>query len=101
MLGVVVRAARGAGVTPWALLGRMDLLWERMFQGGAGPSLVQAGPKDARVELVGLPLLAIPYVRRAFRGIFRAGLQTLCTKVYVVEVPVPGATSAMYRVSWA
>jgi hypothetical protein len=101
MLGVVARAARGAGVTPWSLLGRMDLLWERVIQGGAGPSLVQLGPKEARVELVGLPLLDVPYVRRAYRGLFQVALQTLCSKVYVTDVRVAGVHVAAYRVSWA
>jgi hypothetical protein len=91
---------RGAGVTPWAVLKNVPRLWDRVYQGGAGPCVKQLGPKEAEVELAGLPLLAIAYFRNAYRGAFLAGLEPLCTKVYVNESGAPHDTGASYRISW-
>jgi hypothetical protein len=87
-------------VTPWAVLKYLPRLWDRVYQGGTGACVRQRGPKEAEVELAGLPLLGIPYFRNAYRGAFLAGVEPLCTKVYVHESGVPLDTAATYRVSW-
>jgi hypothetical protein len=99
-LQVLAKGVRGAGVTPWAVLKHMPRLWDRVYQGGAGACVKQLGPKEAEVELAGLPLLAIPHFRHAYRGAFLAGIEPLCTKVYVNESGVPLDTAATYRISW-
>jgi hypothetical protein len=101
VLDLVLRTARGAGVTPWAILGSLGKLWTRTFDGGGGVEVRKTGPKDARVELVGLPLLAVPYFRHAFRGVFQGGLAPFCQRAYVRE-SVEEATdaSAVFRLAW-
>jgi hypothetical protein len=101
LLGIVVRAAKGAGATPWTPLGYLDRLWDRVFAGGGGVRCAKLGPKEARVDLVGLPLLDVPYFRHAYRGTFHAGIELLCKKAYVQEVRAPDApASASFRMSW-
>ena len=102
LVGLLVRAAKGAGTTPWTLLTNVNRLWDRVFQGGAGVSVTQVGPKEARVDLVGLPLLHVPYFRHAYRGTFLAAVELFASKAYVTEVGRRGeASGATYRVSWA
>jgi len=101
VLGLLVRTAKNVGATPWTALEPVVRLWDRVFQGGTGPSVVQVGPKEARAELVGLPLLDVPYFRQAFRGTFMAALELFCTKVYVSEVRGTLRSNAVtFRVSW-
>jgi hypothetical protein len=99
-LNVLAKGVRGAGVTPWAVLKYLPRLWDRVYQGGTGACVKQLGPKEAEVELAGLPMLGVPYFRNAYRGAFLAGLEKLCTKLYVNETGVPLDTAATYRVSW-
>jgi hypothetical protein len=101
LLGVLMRAAKGSGVTPWTVLGQIGRLWDRTFQGGGGASLTKLGPKEARAELIGLPLMAVPYFRHAYRGAFIAALELFCEKVYVTEVHNRQSdVSGAYRISW-
>lgn len=101
LLGVLTRAAKGSGVTPWTVLGQIGRLWDRTFQGGGGARLTKLGPKEARAELIGLPLMAVPYFRHAYRGAFHAGLELFCEKIYVNEIASRSSDVAgAYRVSW-
>jgi hypothetical protein len=102
ILGLLLKGAKGAGATPWTGLGFMDRLWERVFNGGGGVGLVKLGPKEARAQLVGLPLLTVPYFRHAFRGTMLAGLELFCQRAYVHEQGRDRAddTSFTFRVSW-
>jgi hypothetical protein len=101
-LGTVLRAAKGVGATPWAALENVDRLWDRTFQGGGGATLVRMGPKEAISELIGLPALAVPYFRHAYRGAYLAAIELFCSKGYVLEVPKDRVlTSATFRLSWA
>jgi len=101
MLGILVRTAKNMGATPWLGFEPIVRLWDRVFQGGTGPSVIQLGPKEARVELVGLPLLDVPYFRQAFRGTFMAALELFCAKVYVNEIRGTLKGNAVsFRVSW-
>jgi hypothetical protein len=101
VLGVLARTARDAGVTPWIVIGSLGRLWLRMFDGGGGVEAHKTGPKDARVELVGLPLLGIGYFRHAFRGVFEGGLEPICQRAFIREESDEGTeTSAVFRVQW-
>ena len=101
MLGLVVRTAKHAGVTPWAGLAQCTKLYERLFQGGS-IRLTRLGPKEARFEIVNNRLYVHTYFRNAFRGVVCAGAQLFCQKAYAHEVPkLTGATSVGLRVSWA
>jgi hypothetical protein len=101
VLGLLARTARDAGVTPWVIMGSLGRLWDRVFDGGGGVEVRKTGPKDARAEVVGLPLLKVGYFRHAFRGVFKGGLEPICQRVYVHEALEEGTeTSAVFRVQW-
>jgi hypothetical protein len=100
-LGMMVRMARTAGVTPWPALAQSAKLYGRLFCGG-GVAVTPTGPKDARVELVGNPLCAIEYFRVGVRGVYQAALQLFCRRVTTFELPLRQAPHAMaIRISWA
>jgi hypothetical protein len=103
LLGVVMKMATNAGVTPWTLLPKGNQLYGRLFQGGGGTRIVKLGPKDARADIVGIPILAVPYFRNAIRGLYQAGISVFCTRCYaheIVQRKAP-ATSIALRLSWA
>ena len=97
-----MKGAKGVGATPWTALGYLDRLWDRVFSGGGGVGVTRLGPKEAKAEFIGLPLLTVPYFRNAFRGTMIAGMELFCARVYLQEVARGGAeTSLTFRVSWA
>jgi hypothetical protein len=98
-LGTMIRGARNAGVTPWIALAQTEKLYDRLFDGGAC-SVTKVGPKDARVELIANPCVAIPYFRNAMRGLWLVALEFFCSKAYITEI---GRTPTSYRVraAWA
>jgi hypothetical protein len=102
-LGAVVRLARNAGVTPWTLLPNGNRLYGRLLRGGGGTQVSRLGPKEASVEMVGIPMLAIPYYRNAVRGIYHAAVALFCRQAYVQEPnrSQSGTTSALLRIAWA
>jgi hypothetical protein len=79
-LGLLVKMARGVGVTPWVVLPKLNVLYQRVFRGG-GLQITRMGPKDAKVEVVGLSLLSIPYFRNAHLGMYEAGLGMFASHV--------------------
>jgi hypothetical protein len=99
-LGMMVRMARTAGVTPWPALAQSARLYGRLFCGG-GIAVTATGPKDARVELVGNALCAVEYFRVGVRGVYQAALQLFCRRVTTFELPLRRAPHAMaIRISW-
>ncbi len=100
-LGVVIRTAKQAGVTPWILLSRGHQMYSRVFDGGGGLRVIRYGPKEARADIVGIPLLSIPYFRNALRGIYQAAISLFCIQAYVQEIArEAGPTRASLRLSW-
>lgn len=101
-LGMMVRTARTAGVTPWTALAQSSKLHGRLFSGGGTISVTEIGPKDARVEMAGNALCDIDYFRTGMRGLYQAATQLFCSSVYSVELArgrAPGTTAM--RISWA
>ena len=100
VLGFLVRLAKGAGVSPWAVLPRLGDLWDRVWIGG-GVSVIKLGPKEARIELAGWPCAATLYTRVAMRGVVAALFELFCARAYVNEVPrLCTKTMLAYRLSW-
>ena len=71
-LGTVMKMATNAGVTPWTLLPKGNQFYGRLFRGGGGTRVIKLGPKEARSDVVGLPLLSrFPSLsRHAVRGLY-------------------------------
>jgi hypothetical protein len=83
-LGTLVKTARLAGFTPWAGFTMASKLWHRIFDGGA-VGVQEAGPKDARIVLVGNELFRHPYHRVAVRGHIRETTQVLVGSAHARE----------------
>jgi hypothetical protein len=100
MLGTAVLLAKGAGVTPWTLLGQLDRLFRRGFE-GAAVACFRLGPKECRAEAAALPLLRIPYFRRGLGGVLESMLTLFCQRAYVADLDPRTRDSVAYRVQWA
>ena len=81
-LGLIVKMARGAGVTPWVVFPKINSLYMRIFRGG-GIEITRLSPKDARVQTIGLSPLGIPYFRNAYLGMYEAGVSMFASNVQV------------------
>jgi len=79
-LSLVVKAARGVGVTPWLLLPQGNKMQGRLCIGG-GIRITKLGPKSVRIELARLPHLVIPYVRNGLLGLYTAAVELLASNV--------------------
>jgi hypothetical protein len=98
--GTLVRTL-GATVTPWTVLPRVHSFVGRLVNGGAC-AVYREGPKDARVEIHGVPIARFAYVRLGWAGMFEGTLSLLVRKVYVRDQSPPGTrTVAAYSVAWA
>lgn len=101
-IGTVLKAASsGAGISPFVGLQKFTAIYARSIKGGGG-RVVRVGPKDVRVEFVGLPLAAIRYFRVAYRGFIQAGCEFFAKRVVVAELaPYLSPTTVAYRIAWA
>lgn len=99
----VLRAARNAGAEAgaWMCLKHADRVWNRVYQGG-GVSVIQTGPKDAIVEVHGLPFAESPCFRvmhcAFLRGIVMLVARTCVAKVARAREPRRGTLAV--SLSW-
>jgi hypothetical protein len=101
-LATMVRMAGQVGATPWTALSFVGRLYDRLFQGGGGVTVIKLGPKDARVEFIGMPVARVPYYRMAMNGVFEVGAELFCKKAYVTDVAAECTeTTAVLHVAWA
>ena len=100
-LGTILRGARNlGGIDPWTIIARTDMLWNRVFRGGEAAAF-KLGPKDARIEFVGIPIADVHYFRVGMQGIIEAALALSARKVYVrVHHGMRGPESMAYSVSY-
>jgi hypothetical protein len=101
VFATIATLAKGSGVTPWTGLRYFQRFFDRFFVGG-GTQVLKLGPKDARIDIVRLPLLDIPYFVNAYRVLIEAlGVPFFCQKLYVTTVSSRDAQSSVaYRASW-
>lgn len=100
-IATLVKLAAASGVTPWTGIRSFQRFFERLFVGG-GTRVVKLGPKDARIDIVGLPLARVPYFVNGYRGVIQAGSQLFAPKAFVATIGGPRApTSVAFRVAWA
>jgi hypothetical protein len=101
MMSMMVKVAKGTGVTPWTSLGQVQRLWQRSLNGGGGIALYKLGPKEARVEFAGFPFAAIHYVRVAIRGIALGVVELFAQTAYAREIAGLCTDKTLaYRLSW-
>ena len=99
--GTVLKLATGAGATPWLGLQHFGRIYDRIFDGGAS-EVVEVGPKDARIAIVGLPLARVTYFRNAYAGFIKAGCELFCKTAVVRTIPRLCSDTALgFRLSWA
>jgi hypothetical protein len=100
VLRTVIRFSKQGGVTPWTLLPQIQKLWERGADGG-GTSVMKAGPKEARLEVIGCALFDIPYFRAAFSGVVQGILRTVSARVYVHDItPALSRSACLLALQW-
>ena len=102
-LGMLVKVARGVGVTPWIVMPKINSLYQRVFRGG-GTQITRIGDKTAKVEMVGLSLLAIPYFRNALLGMYEAGVSLFASNVQVRATSLatlPPEKQFVLRIQWS
>jgi len=99
-LATLVRAL-GVGITPWSLLPRVQSVLDRLLLGST-VAIYKVGPKDARIEMHGIPIAQYAYVRSGWAGMIEGGMDLVCRKSFVKDVSRPRTeTVAMYLVTWA
>jgi hypothetical protein len=97
-IGTMIRAAKGAGATPWTGFSYTNRLYDRLFDGG-GCQVTKIGPKDAVMEVAANPTVGIAYFRNAMRGVWQVALELFCRRAYLAEVHQTD-TSCRVKVSW-
>jgi hypothetical protein len=98
-LGTMIRAAKGAGATPWIAFHSTHKLYSRLFDGG-GCRVIKVGPKDARLEIANNSLVRIGYFRAAMRGLWQVAVELFCERAYVTEIALIHHSYSV-KVSWA
>lgn len=101
-LGVVLKMAKGVGVTPWMIAPKGNQIHARVFRGG-GIQVTKLGPKDVSIEVAKLPLLEIPYFRTAACGIYQSAIGMFAKRAHVRLIPnesrSPGSLTTLHA-SW-
>jgi hypothetical protein len=100
-IGTALRAASsGVGLGPLTGLQQFFSVYSRSIKGGGG-RIVRLGPKDVRVEFVGIPFAPVRYFRVAYRGFILAGCEFFARRVVVAELGAfLSPTTVAYRVAW-
>jgi hypothetical protein len=100
-LTTLARTSKNLGATPWIILMNLDRLWDRTFQGG-GCYCYKLAPKDARCELLELPLASVPYFCNAYRGVFLVAMNIFAQRAFCsVLAARSGPEQICFKVSWA
>jgi hypothetical protein len=94
------RSARADTVTPWSAIALCDRIWSRLFTGGAAASW-QVGPREALLEIHGIPLAHSANFRALFVAIHRLSLLMFARVVVVRELPAPTPQTLAFRATWA
>lgn len=101
ILSVVVRAAKSAGASPWAVLERTPRLWRRIWIGG-DIALYKLGPKEARLEAYAWPVARYDYIQHGMRGVLHALIEMFCRVAYVRQLSERCTPDKLaYQISWA
>ncbi|HEY2513683.1 MAG TPA: hypothetical protein VGI39_22595 [Polyangiaceae bacterium] len=100
LLGTMANLSKQAGATPWTFLSRLDRLYDRLAIGG-GVSVDKRAPKEALVNMYGVPLFDIPYFATAWRGVIQGLCELFCGKAYAKHGQLSTKQRITYIVAWA
>lgn len=88
----LLRVTKSLGVDPgWVVLKQCDRFHQRVYQGGRC-TLTRTGPKDALLELHGLPMARSPYFRHSHHAYLR-GLSLFMSNASYVKPARPRTPS--------
>jgi hypothetical protein len=97
---VALRVIPSAVLNVFSVLTKADRLWDRAFDGGA-LAIFRLGPKEARIDIIGLPFAHLTYPRLAIRGVITGVLRLLVKTVYVNDVTTFSTGNMLsYSISW-
>jgi hypothetical protein len=101
LMGTMAKTLGSSGIVSlWDVLQRYHVFYERSFSGG-GTRVSKVGPKDALLEVGGLPLARIPYLRHAYGGLLSEGARFFHPSSHVAEVArLCSNTTLGFRISW-
>ena len=96
----IIRLATGA-IQPWFAWELAPRIWARAWKGSA-VGVRKLGPTEARVDVVGFPCAAIPYVRTSLAAFFAKNTQLFCRSAVArqVRTATEPSESVSYHVSW-
>ncbi len=100
IVGTMSQMARQPGVTPWTFFPNVQRYWQRGFDGGA-VGIYVLGERDARLDVVGCPLVESTFFRGALRGWLSRLIEPFCEKVFVNEHRATARDAAVLRAHWA
>ncbi len=88
----------GLGTTPWPILARAQSVFDRLLQ-RASVAVYREGPKDARLEVHGVPIAEFSYVRSGWAGMIEAGIELVARRAYCRDVsPAQTRSVAKYLI---
>lgn len=100
LLGTALKISQSVGATPWLLMPQLARYWARALRGSA-VTVTKTGPKDARITLLQLPLIRLPYFRNGYRGLAAGMCELFCRKCFIAEMRSPDPESAQsFRLQW-
>jgi hypothetical protein len=82
----IVRLIGGLGATPWLGLRHIDKVWHRSNRGGA-VAVFRESDRAARLEFWRVPMAASRFFVTSMRGAVAVGVEALCDRVLVSELP--------------
>jgi hypothetical protein len=96
----ILRLATGV-IEPWFAWKLSPRIWSRAWKGSA-IGVRRVANTEARVDVVGFPCAAIPYVRISLAGFFTKNMELFCTSAVVrpVRPLTDPSETASYSVSW-
>lgn len=100
VVSTIIRLIGGLGASPWLALRQIDKVWQRSNRGGA-VAVWKEGKSAARLGFWKVPLCRSRFFTTSMRGAIAIGLEPLCDRVLVTELPELAETDGFsLRVSW-
>ncbi|MEJ7731518.1 MAG: hypothetical protein WKG00_20185 [Polyangiaceae bacterium] len=100
VVATIIRLIGGLGASPWLGLRQIDRIWQRSNRGGA-VAVWREARSTARLEFWKVPMARSRFFTTSMRGAIAVGIEPLCERVLVTELPEhSGPDGFALRVSW-